>query len=318
MTEEKASVPAVKDKTYSQRFTEAVIREFGAEIGVVSLTPYQRQLAQHMFVAIDTQLKFLEAKRLELNPEVRLPITWVNINMGKLALDAVHRIELGLDGLVPNHIHPIPYYNKIFKKYDLDLRIGYVGKDYYRRKMAQNPPADIIYELVYSKDKFKPIKRSAKNPVESYDLEITDPFDRGDVVGGFGYIMYDDATRNRLVLISMADFEKSRKAAKSGEFWSKHTKEMQLKTIVHRVTNLLQVDPQKVNASYVTVEMNDAEENAVRQIEEKANQEVIDIEAIHPEEKMEPAKTKEASPDENRHEKGKEEAPSDPGINPDF
>ena len=34
------------------------------------------------------------------------------------------------------------------------------------------------------------------HPVASYEFEITNPFDRGDIVGGFGYLEYDDPTQN--------------------------------------------------------------------------------------------------------------------------
>lgn len=270
-------------QNYGQRFTSEVMKQFGNEVGTVELSQYQKKLAQHLFIAIDTQLKFLESRRQDRDAK-GFPIVWTNINMAKLALDAMHRIELGLDALIPNHIHAIPYYNKTLKKYDLDLRIGYVGKDFYRRKMALDEPEDIIYELVYSTDKFKPVKKTKDNPVESYDFEIMNPFERGEVIGGFGYVVYKEPERNKLVIVSKADFDKSRKIAKSDDFWKNHTREMQFKTLVHRVTSTLNVDPEKINASFMAVEMGDSEISAEREIQEgMAGAEVIDIEAVEKE-----------------------------------
>src|SRR5690625_2971825 len=127
--------------TYSTRFVSEVERQFVAEMGSeLAFTDYQRTLAQHLFLKVDAQLKELEAKRSGDGT----PITWANVNMQKLALDAVHRVSLGLDALIPNHIHPIPYFNKRLTKYDLDLRIGYAGKLFARQELAVEKPVEVI------------------------------------------------------------------------------------------------------------------------------------------------------------------------------
>ncbi|KKL15612.1 hypothetical protein LCGC14_2503850 [marine sediment metagenome] len=268
------------EPTYSQRFTNVVVKEFGGTVGKLSLTPLQERLAQHLFVAIDTQLKSLEVKRaLDKSKKDNAPIAWENINMNKLAIDSVHRIELGLDALIPNHIHPIPYWNKRLEKYDLSLDVGYVGKDYYKRKMALEPPLDIRYELVYSNDEFMPIKKSALSEVESYEFKIKNAFDRGEVVGGFGYISYTDPKKNTLVLVTKDDMEKSRKAAKSDAFWKPHPTQMQFVVLVRRTTAKINVDPEKVNASLMAVEMDETVQAADRDIEENANKEALDIDS---------------------------------------
>jgi recombination protein RecT len=278
------ALPQKETGTHSQRFTAMVVREFGNVAGTLQLSPYQQRLGQHLFLAVDAQLKTLEAKRAQKDKD-GLPIVWSNINMEKLAIDAVHRIELGLDALIPNMVHPIPYKNSKTGKYDLDLRVGYVGKDYYRRKMAIDPPMDIIYELVHEKDKFRPIKKTAANPVESYEFEIGDPFDRGKVIGGFGYIMYERPEKNKLILVSKADFDKSKAKAQSNEFWGNHEREMQFKTLVHRVTSKLNVDPEKINASFMAVELDD---NAA-EIEANANKgAILDIDPTTGEVKEKP------------------------------
>jgi len=276
-------------KTMSERFTNAVIGEFQSTIGGIELTPYQKKLAQHLFIKVDIGLKDLEAKRLKDNRKVS-PYEWKNVNMEKLAIDAIHRIELGLDALIPNHISIIPYFNGKKNLYDLDLRIGYEGNDYYRRNMATETPANIIYELVYSKDKFTVMKKSHEQELDSYEFEITDPFDRGKVIGGFGYIEYKDKSKNVLVLVSEKDFLSSKGAAQSKTFWDKHQIKMRLKTLVHRTTEHIKLDPEKINASFVIVENQEFEaidmlpDNSIQdEMSQNANQEVIDIPQAEPE-----------------------------------
>jgi recombination protein RecT len=236
-----------RQPTPAERFTANITRTFEAEAGMaVALTDYERRLAQHLFVRIDTALKEAESKRTD---KTKPPIVWQNINMQKLALDAVNRVQLGLDALLPATIYPIAYLNGKTNLYDLDLRIGYKGEDYYRREMAVDPPIDIRYELVYTTDQFRPIMRSGKNLREDYEFEITSPFDRGEVIGGFAYIMYADDSKNKLVIVSRAQFEKSRKVAKAGDFWNNWYEEMCYKTLVHRAASHLTPDPKKVNAA---------------------------------------------------------------------
>lgn len=268
------SVPAERSeqRAVSEAFTNSIIREFGkSATGGVNLTPYQKRLAQHLFIKIDAALKDLEKKRADSGKNTA-QIVWGNINMQKLAMDAMHRIELGLDALIPNHISPIPYFNSRLAKYDLDLRIGYIGKDYYRRQMALDPPLDIVYELVHANDHFKPLKKSIKNHVESYEFDIKEPFNRGDVVGGFAYLVYQDERKNKLIIVTDDDFKKSQNKAPSQDFWKSYPEEMKYKTLVHRATNRLQVDPEKVNESFMAVE-------AAELADEQAFQAAIDVTA---------------------------------------
>ncbi len=267
-------------QTVSARFVESVEKQFAAELGSeLSWSDYQKTLAQHMFLKVDASLKALEDKRDPAKNKV--PIKWENVNKQKLALDTVHRIGLGLDALIPNHIHPVPYLNGRTKQYDVDLRVGYLGKHYCRTTLAVEQPLDIIYNLVYDSDIFKPKMKSATNEIESYEFEITKPFSRGKVVGGFGYIMYEDPKKNKLVIVTERDFLKAESAAQSKQFWGadKWREEMQFKTLVHRVADKLPLDPKKVNArSYAYVDAQENEERVQQEVDEKGNGEVIDVE----------------------------------------
>jgi len=263
-------------KPTSERFTNAVLAEFTQNAGeIMAWGPHQKMLAQHLYIKIDTQLAELEAKRIKNNETKKMPIKWENINMQKLAVDTIRRIELGLDALAPNHISPIPYLNGKTDKYDLDLRIGYEGKMFYRREIAIDPPKDVRIELVYSADEFKPNMKSVKNQVESYEFRVINAFDRGDVVGGFGYIIYDDETKNKLIFVTKKDFEKSEKKG-NVTFWKGYPDNMRYKTIVHRVADKLGIDPKKMNAAVADAESQD-ERDFEREVDENANKTVIDI-----------------------------------------
>jgi len=279
------NIPARTEPTYSDRFTGMVVKEYSSSISNVKLSEYQRKLAQHLFVKIDIALRDFEIKRLSKpNASQKLEYSWKNINLQKLSVDAVHRIELGLDALIPNHIHPVPYHNTRLGKYDIDLRIGYAGKDFYYRQMSLHPIIDIEYELVHENDDFTVIKKQVNQGVESYSFEIPEPFNRGAVVGGFGYIRYENESMNKLVLVTTADFDKSKASAMSNEFWSKHPEAMKYKTIVHRTVNRIVLDPQKINSSFAQVEHDELKtlehqvyEQAEEEAEKNANQQIIDI-----------------------------------------
>lgn len=267
--------------TASERFALQVEKQFSAEAGTVrEFTEYERTLAQHLFLKIDSTLKELEAKRTSQKQD-KAPFTWENVNMRKLAIDAVHRVNLGLDALLPAHIYPIPYFNGKEEKYDLDLRIGYEGELYYKVENAGLKPISIRYELVYETDEFLPLIRDSKNDVESYTHKITNPFKRGKVLGGYAYIEYEVPQNNRLILVSMDDFNKAKGYAKSGDFWGKHQEEMYKKTIIHRAMKYVKPDPKKVNmASYAYVENQNVQVDEVEsEISFNANAETIDIEA---------------------------------------
>jgi len=267
------------ERTSSEKFTGMILREFAATVGQgFEMTQYQRQLAQHLFIKIDSSLKDLEVKRQGDPKKVNnSPISWANSNLNKMAIDAIHKINIGLDALIDNHLHVIPYWSTRDKKYNIDLRVGYVGKDYYKRKYALDPPADILYELVYTTDKFTPIMRSTNTDIETYHFEVTKPFDRGEVVGGFGYLIYDNPTKNKLIFVQM---KRIKQAENKGNktFWTDSREQMQWKTIVTAVTNKINPDPQKVNDSYFIVESQDNEDQVQADIDENANKEVIEVE----------------------------------------
>lgn len=275
--------PGQQLQTVSERFVSQVQAQFVAEMGsALAFTDYERTLAQHMYIKVDAQLKSLEIKRINAGgkPEDAKAITWQHVNLSELALDTVHRIGLGLDALIPNHIAPIPYWNTRLGKYGLDLRIGYVGKDYCRREMAVEKPVEVIYQLVHETDEFEPLMKDDGHEIESYVFKIKNPFSRGKVIGGFGYIRYTDPKQNMLVIVDQRKFAKAKASAKTMDFWgeNKSEEEMQYKTVVHRTTEKIPLDPRKVNAQhYAYIEAQESEADIDREIETNANGKIIDV-----------------------------------------
>lgn len=290
---------AAPQATVSERFLADVERQFLAQMGRgVQFTPFEQRLVQHVFLAVDQALKNAEARRKN-----GAEFTWKTIDRQKLALDTVHRVSLGLDALIPNHLWPIFYWNNHKSLYDVDLRIGYIGRDLVVRRFAMEPPVDITYELVYETDHFKALPRSASREVEGYDFEITQPFERGKIVGGFGYIVHDDPRKNRLILVTPRDFKRAKAASKSN-FWADNDVEMHLKTIYHRVAAKIPLDPAKVNANVLASILEEdrdvvavAHEDVELEAAQLANRQTIDIDpAPAPsDEDREPASATEAT-----------------------
>lgn len=212
--------------TPSQRFTNLVISEFGAATAnPIHLSDKQKRLIQGYFIIIDRLLKDAESKRLAKNEsntnhqyDNTIPYDWQHVNMSDLALDAVHAARMGLDMQEEAHLYPIPFANKKKGCYDIAFMEGYAGKQYKAVKYALIPPKAVTIEVVYSTDRFKAIKKSRTNPYDTYEFEITQPFDRGEIVGGFGYIEYNDPYQNELVILTLNDIKK-RAQKGSAEFW---------------------------------------------------------------------------------------------------
>lgn len=297
----------------SERFTAKVMKEFGSSAGVPQVTDFQRQLIQGYFISIDRALKAAEEERLRKNANNKdhkydndLPVTWENVNLTDLALDVVHYARMGLDMMQDNHLFPIPYKNNKAQRYDVTLMPGYNGIRYIAEKYALEPPLAVTVELVYSTDTFEPIKKDAANQVESYRFIINQPFDRGAVVGGFGYIEHTDPQKNELVIMTLHDIEKRKPAYASPNFWGGIQKvwengkqvekqsegwfeEMCIKTIKREIYSAKHIprDPKKIDDAYQYMKMREArfaETEAQAEIDANANGVVIDTTPAFPSE----------------------------------
>jgi len=172
-------------------------------------------LVQSYYYCISKALKIAEDKRVQKNKnnsdhkwDNNIPVVWNNINIPELAKSIVDCSKLGLDMTIPNHLTPIPYYNRNTQKYDVVLQRGYIGVQHVAEHYALHKPKSVTVELVFSNDYFLPLKKSKDYPIESYEFSIKNPFDRGELRGGFGYIEFDEPAQNKLIIMDMNDIMK--------------------------------------------------------------------------------------------------------------
>ena len=289
--------------TPAERFVNQLSKELTALAPGAVVSDFQRRLGLNYFAKIDQTLKDLEKKRLAKSEQYRESIayTWANINMQKLALDVVAFTKIGLDPLQPNHINLIPYANNAQGRYDIGFIPGYRGMEIKAKKYGYDVPDEVIVELVYSTDKFKQHKRDKDNHIESYEFEVVNDFDRGEIIGGFYYFNYkENPTKNRIKVMTMADIMKRQPKKASAEFWGgskdvwengKKTtvqidgwkEEMCWKTVFRAAYNSITIDSEKIDDAFrrmIEIENDGAIQALEAEIEENANKgETLTIEA---------------------------------------
>ena len=102
------------------------------------------------------------------------------------------------------------------------------------------------------------IKRNGEGRKESFEFNVPEPFNRGEVVGGFGFIMYEDDRKNKIITVDRKYLKKIQSTAQSNQFWGKWSEEMQKKTVAHRTSEAVPVDPRKVHDSFYKVQEEDS------------------------------------------------------------
>lgn len=294
MTDKNTAI-AQNETSMAERFTGMVMKQYAAT-GKYQPTEREKQLIRNYFICIDQTLQKAEAERLRKNANNRDPkynnelaYTWNNVDLQALALDLAHYARVGLDMMEDNTLFPIPYKNSKGNKYSMTLMEGYNGIRYQAEKYALDPFKSVTVEVIYANDKFKPIKKDSRNPVEGYEFDIPQPFDRGEPVGVFGYIEFEDPSKNKLVVFSKADVMKRKPKYASPEFWGGKKKvwengrqvevelegwvsEMYEKTMKREIYGSKRIprDPDKVDESY----------NYIRQREQQYEDMVIEAEIV--------------------------------------
>jgi recombination protein RecT len=278
---------AVAKAAASERFTKAVMKEFESSVGKVELTPFQKNLISNYFIKLDQSLALAETKRLKTPQDKReqLPYTWDNLNMNALAMQVVPLSSVGLDPLQPNHVNLIPYKNSHTNKYDITPIIGYRGLGLKALKYALEELKDVIIELVYSNDHFELIKKDVNNERDTYVFNVQNPFDRGDLLGGFYCQRYQDGKADRIRVFTKADIEKRKPKYASAEFWGGTNykgekidgwyEEMAYKTIYRAAYNDVIIDSSKIDAQFAKLSQIQDEFNAEPTPTEDITHEVI-------------------------------------------
>lgn len=202
-------------------------------------------------------------------------LNWNNIDYPKLKRAVYVNAHLGLDMWQENMLSIVPFYNKETKMYELNLMRSYNGIKHLAEKFSKDKIVNIVIELVYSNDKFRPIKKDARNEIETYEFEIVNMFDRGVVIGGFGYIEYEDSRKNKLIIMTKDEMDKRKPDYAAAEFWGGTKKmwengkvvgteevagwqpEMYFKTLIRYVCNQrhIPLDPEKIGDLFVEAEM---------------------------------------------------------------
>lgn len=211
MAEEKTNAPVLSP---SVRFSEMVQKKFSQNMGL-ELSEQQKLLVQNYFIGVDKALKSAELKRNQQYNQ--LAYDWANINMTQLSDDLISYAKAGLDPTVKNHLNFIPYANKHTGKYDMGFLIGYVGLQIRAKNQGQDVPDDIQCKLVHKNESFTPIYSPNG---DSYQFSpSSDPFDAGDITGGFIFKRYADPKKNEIRVVPLKDILKRKPEKASAEFW---------------------------------------------------------------------------------------------------
>lgn len=304
MTEPKEVTPEKAPITMRDGFVRAVSTEFCSSGKQEELNDFQKRLIVNYFNTIEITLKDAEEKRVKQNVgksekfQNQLPYTWANVNTDTLKKNLVAAARIGYDPAQKNHINMLPF--KKGDKYEITFIEGYKGIELKAQKYGLDYPSGIVVEVVYSNDSFKPIKKDHRNKVENYEFEIANPFDRGEIIGGFYYKFYtNNPEKNKLVTLSMKDIEKRKPSKASPEFWGgekdewkngqktgkkEHVEgwkdEMVYKTICRAAYNSITIDSTKIDNDYAQLRQNEQEfreSEVINEIAENANTEAIDI-----------------------------------------
>jgi len=291
----------VSTANLSERFASGVVKSvMGAE---VKIPDKQMRLLQQYYIALDGILKEAETKRQgDKYKQNDTPITWKNVNMVALNQKALAFSQIGLNPALPNHINMMPFKNNKKGNYDIVFIEGYKGLEVKAKKYGLDFPDEIVTEVVYETDKFRPIKKSFGIDIETYEFEMTNPFNRGEIVGGFYYLSYNDTPeKNKVVAVSMKDIEKRKPTYASAEFWGGEkdewkdkkrtgkkikvegwTDEMTLKTIKRMAYNSITLDGDKLDDAYVNaMSKSEGHNEAIAEtIKQNANIEEVDAEVI--------------------------------------
>jgi recombination protein RecT len=199
---------------------------------------------------------------------------------------------IGLDPIQKNHINLIPFKNSSTNKFDINFMMGYRGMELKAKKYGFEAPDDVTVKVVYSNEKFVPIYKDVENETESYIFKpAADPFDRGEIKGGFYYHVFKNAPeKNKLRVFNMADIEKRIPGHASPEFWggekpiykngqkTNQTEkvegwkdEMVYKTICRAAYDDITIDSEKIDDHFVKMLMQDEERNNLPEPETAQN-----------------------------------------------
>lgn len=226
-----------KTDTIAQCFTNAVVSAYGDVARGIEVTPKQMQLISNYYIKLDEMIR---------NPESKIQ-SWKQVRLPELAMTLAHMAKLNLD-MALDHICFIPFRHGSTDTFDLAPIISKNGYWLIAKTYAIDPPLSYTVELVCATDKFSVIKKDATHEFDSYIFSVENPFNRGKIVGGFGYLEYEDKSKNKLLVMSEEDILKYKPKYANASFWSgENMKKMYEKTIAKQLLKRIPLDTNKVN-----------------------------------------------------------------------
>ena len=269
--EEKKNLPMIT------RFALTLADEFVKNDGK-PITAVQKHILQGYADSISKTIANFKPAYNKSEKKYNPALTWKNIDYTKLSRAVYVNAHLGLDMWQENMLSIVPFYNKVTGRYELNLGRGYNGLKHLAETYSKDKIINIVTELIYSNDHFKPIKKDAKNPVETFEFEIVNMFDRGVLIGCFGYIEYGDNRQNKLLNMTKEEMDKRKPKYAAVEFWGGEKNiyendkkvgteevagwqpEMYLKTLIRQACNQrhIPLDPETIGDLFVedeTIEM---------------------------------------------------------------
>lgn len=262
----------VVKKSAEERFATSIANQYKSIGGFdAGLSDAQLLTAKKYFIGIDRALRRAQSTKKANAPD----INWNSVNLETLGEDMVDNILAGLDPTSPNHINFIPFIDRKTGQYNLNQILGYVGLEVRHANQGLHPIKNLITRLVYSNESFEPIFSNGETKDSFIHKASENPFDKGEVVGGYIYKEYEDG-RTSLQVVTLNDIMKRKPKHASVEFWggektvweggrpSDKTEkvegwadEMMQKTLIRMAYNSEPLDPRKTAPRVNTFESNE-------------------------------------------------------------
>jgi len=154
---------------------------------------------------------------------------WNEINLQDFKIKAIAYANIGIDPLAAKMLSFTMFKNNQTNVYDVVFVEDVRCMEILARRYGKNCPENITVELIYSTDNFSPVKKGIGNPNDSYILEIKNPFERGEIIGGVSLSEYANPVYNKVRFMSIKDIEK--RVRTNSTFWKNWKEEMCEKTI---------------------------------------------------------------------------------------
>lgn len=203
--------------TPEKRFTNMIVAKYG-NISTVELSDEQKILCSKYFVGIDRALKKAEFHRQNDPKKINNPeISWHTINVDTVASDMITNVMAGLDPTAPNHLNFVPHLGKD-GVYTITQITGYKGYEIRAKNQGVRTIVQSIIRLVYSNERFVPNYGNGVNPDRFEHIPSENPFDKGEIVGGYYFKKYKDGG-TELRVVPLKEILKRKPTFAAAEFW---------------------------------------------------------------------------------------------------